>query len=50
MNFSTSDSGSTNSSNDDSDDEFYQDVSITCVMSSVFEWLKYVDKEPCRTS
>ena len=47
MNSSTSNSDSTNSSNDD---EFYQDVSIACVMSSVSEWLKYVDKEPCRTS
>ena len=50
MNSSTSDSDTTNSSNDDSNNEFYQDVSIACVMSSVSEWLKYVDKEPCRTS
>ncbi|KAM1040629.1 hypothetical protein ACFX15_029381 [Malus domestica] len=49
MSSSSSDSSNTNNSTDGSDDEFYQLVSASCV-TAVSEWLKYVDKEPCRTS
>ncbi|KAM2882154.1 hypothetical protein COP2_015162 [Malus domestica] len=45
----SSDSSNTNTSTDGSDDEFYQLVSASCV-TAVSKWLKYVDKEPCRTS
>ncbi|CAN6560322.1 unnamed protein product [Malus baccata var. baccata] len=49
MSSSSSDSSNTNNSTDGSDDEFYQLVSASCV-TAVSEWLKYVDKKPCRTS
>ncbi|KAM0981708.1 hypothetical protein ACFX1X_015028 [Malus domestica] len=49
MSTSSSDSSNTNTSTDGSDDEFYQLVSASCV-TAVSKWLKYVDKEPCRTS
>ncbi|KAM1080447.1 hypothetical protein ACFX13_015378 [Malus domestica] len=45
----SSDSSNTNTSTDGSDDEFYQLVFAGCV-TTVSEWLKYVDKVPCRTS
>ncbi|CAL2240641.1 unnamed protein product [Prunus armeniaca] len=49
MSSSNSDGDNTDSLSDDSDDEFYDLISVGCVMV-VSEWLKYVDKEPCRTS
>ncbi|KAM2033032.1 hypothetical protein FF1_015095 [Malus domestica] len=49
MSTSSSDSSNTNTSTDGSDDEFDQLVFAGCV-TTVSEWLKYVDKVPCRTS
>ncbi|CAL8083459.1 unnamed protein product [Prunus armeniaca] len=49
MSSSDGDGNSTHSYTNDSDDEFYQLISVGCVVA-ISEWLKYVDKEPCRTS
>lgn len=49
MSSSNSGSDETHTSADESDDEFHELVALGCVVS-VSQWLKYIDKEPCRTS